>query len=399
MNNRKIHLIIFLILGICTNSCTEPFDIKTITFESALVIEATISNEIKYQEISLSRTFELEENGPLEESGADVKIVDDLQNTYAFSEASAGRYVSNQAFGAIENRAYQLRIVTSKGKSYSSELTKLTNRSQIDQVYVEKTEDENGVNIFVDSYSINGDARYYRFEYEETYKIIASRWAYEDLVVVSKDPPVFDFVPRDRNTRIGYNTIYSSGILQTETTNLVDDKITKFPVRYLSKDNFLITNRYSMLLKQYVQSIDAYTFYKTLNDLSGSESLFSQNQPGFISGNIYSDDNQNEKVIGFFEVSSVVTKRIFFSPEDFDLSIPLPAPYPISCEFIAPELDPRDGKSLFDYIETGDFKYYQKNDGVSRPKVEPGGPYIMVPAGCGDCTVIGTNIVPDFWIE
>ena len=64
MKNRKLHLLLLLIIGIYTNSCVEPFDIKTITFESALVVEATISNEIKYHEISLSRTFDLEGKGP-----------------------------------------------------------------------------------------------------------------------------------------------------------------------------------------------------------------------------------------------------------------------------------------------------------------------------------------------
>jgi len=399
MKVKKIYYILFLIIGIYFNSCIEPFDFKTITFESALVVEATISNEVKHQEIRLSRTFKLEERESLEESGADVNIVDNLQNTYTFSETSAGKYVSNQAFGAIDDRAYQLKIVTDQGKSYSSKLTKLTNSSQIDKVYVEKTEDENGINIFVDSYNPNGNSRYYRFEYEETYKIIASKWAYQDLVVLSKDPPVFDFVPRDENKRICYNTIYSKGILQTETNNFVDDRITKFHIKYISKDDYLIAHRYSMLLKQYVQSLDAYTFYKTLNDLSGSESLFSENQPGFISGNLYSDDNPNEKVIGFFEVSSVATKRIFFSPSDINLWNPSVPAYPVSCDLIAPELKPKYGKSLFDYLESGSLKYYLKNDGISIPLVPPGGPYIMVPSECADCTIIGTNIVPEFWIE
>ena len=399
MKSRKLHFKILLIIIICTNSCTEPFDFKTITFESALVIEATISNEIKFHEINLSRTFELEEKGQLYESNADVKIVDNLQNIYSFHEITSGKYVSNEEFGAIEDRDYQLKIVTKEGKSYSSQLTQLTNSSQIDKIYVEKTEDEYGVNIYVDSYNPNGDSRYYRFEYEETYKIIASKWSYQDLILVSKDPPVLDSVPRDENKRIAYNTIYSKGILQTETNNLVDDKITKFPIRYIAKDNYLISHRYSMLLKQYVQSQEAFRFYKTLNDLSGSESLFSQNQPGFIEGNLYADDYPNEKVIGFFEVSSVSTKRIFFNPSDVNLSIPSVTPYPISCDFIAPELEPRKGKSLFDYLESGSLSYYSLNDGTGRPIVAPGGPYIMVPSGCGDCTGIGTNVVPDFWIE
>lgn len=400
MHSRKLHIIKLLIVGICANSCIEPFDIKTITFESALVVEATITNELKYQELKLSRTFDLETGEPSNESNANVKVIDNFQNIYSFYETTSGKYVSAEAFSAIEGRVYQLKIVTNDGKSYSSQLTKLTNTSQIDKVYAEKSEDGNGVNIFVDSYNSNGNSRYYRFGYEETYKIIASKWAYRDLVVISKYPPEFDFVPRNENKRICYKTINSIGIIQTETNNLVDDRITKFPVRYISTDNYIIAHRYSMLLKQYVQSQEAYTFYKTLNDLSGSESLFSQNQPGFVSGNLYSDDYPNEKVIGFFEVSSVATKRMFFSPEDLDLIVPYPRPYPVSCHLIAPELNPRFGNSLFDYLESGEFIFYATN-GPGSPPLDPptGGPYIMTESACGDCTTIGTNIKPDFWVE
>ena len=400
MNYRKLHLILIFIIGICTNSCVTPFDIKTITFESALVVEATISNEIKYQEINLSRTFDLEEKGPYTESNADIIIIDDLQNIYNFHETTLGKYVSNEEFGAVSNRDYQLKIITNEGKSYASQLTQLTNTSQIDKVYAEKSEDGKGVNIFVDSYNPNGNSRYYRYVYEETFKIIASKWSYRDLVLVSKYPVIFDFVPRDENKRNCYNTIYSKGIIQTETNNLIDDKVTKFPVRYINNDNYIISHRYSMLLKQYVQSQEAYTFYKTLEDLSGSESLLSQNQPGFVSGNIFSEDNSNEKVIGFFEVSSVSTKRIFFSPKELDLTVPYPRPYPVPCHLTAPQLNPRYELSIFDYLESGRFLFYARN-GPGAPPLDPpsGGPYIMTESACGDCTEIGTNITPDFWVE
>ncbi|SNR66289.1 DUF4249 domain-containing protein [Lutibacter flavus] len=399
MKGKKYYIISILIIGIFFNSCTEPFDIKSITFESALVVEATISNEFKHQEINLSRTFNLEEKGPSIESNAVVKIIDDLQNIYSFHETTLGKYVSNEEFSAVDNRSYQLKIITNEGKSYASQLTQLTNSSQIDKVSVEKSEDGNGVNIFVDSYNPDGNSRYYRFEYEETYKIVAPKWSMWDLVVISDVKPYeFDFVLRDEQKRICYNTIDSKGIILTETNNLVDDKITKFPVRYISRDNYLISHRYSMLLKQYVQSQEAFTFYKTLNDLSGSENLFSQNQPGFVSGNVFSEDNSNEKVIGFFEVSSVSTKRIFFNPRDLDLSIPLPTPYPTDCTLIAPELDPRYGKSLFEYLDSESLKYFYDNDGTAGPVI-PGGPYVMVPVECGDCTKVGTNIAPEFWVE
>jgi hypothetical protein len=400
MKNRSLNLILIFIIAVFFNSCIDPFDIKTITFKSALVVEATITNEFKFQEIKLSRTYDLEEEGQSNESNANVKVVDNFQNIYSFYETTSGKYVSAEAFSALNGRDYQLKIETSDGKLYSSKLTQLTNTSQIDKVYAEKSEDGDGIIIFVDSSNPNGNARYYRFGYEETYKIIASKWSDRDLVIISKDPPVLDFAQRNKNKKVCYATINSIGIIQTETNNLVDDRITKFPVRYISKDNYIISHRYSMLLKQYVQSQEAYTFYKTLNDLSGSESLFSQNQPGFINGNIYSEDNSNESVIGFFEVSSVSTKRYFFSPQDLDLTVPYPRPYPVPCHITAPQLNPRFGNSLIDYLESGNYLLYARN-GPGSPPVNPptGGPFIITESACGDCTEIGTNIKPDFWVE
>lgn len=400
MKVKKFYYILFLIIGIYFNSCIEPFDIKSIAYENALVVEATITNEFKYHEINISRTYQLEEKEPSVESNANVKVYDDLQNIYTFQETTPGKYISQIKFSAVPNLNYQLKIATVEGGFYTSQPTQLTNISQIENVYAEKSEDENGVNIFVNSYTSIGNARYYRFEYEETYKIIASKWSIWDLVVISDtDPYEFDFVIKDKQKKICYKTVNSKGIIQTETNSFIEDRITKFPVRYISTDNYLISNRYSMLLKQFVQSKEAYNYYRTLESLSESESLFSQKQQGFIAGNLYSDDDPNEKVIGFFEVSSVVSKRMFFSPSDLDLTIPLPTPYPENCDLIAPELKPRNGKSLFEYLESGNFKYYLDNDGASLPLISPNGPYIIVPSECADCTIIGSNIVPEFWVE
>jgi hypothetical protein len=401
MKNRKLYFILILIIGISTYSCVEPFDIKTTTFESVLVVKATITSEIKHQQINLSRTFPLEENGPSEERYANIMIIDTQGNTFNFSEISPGKYISNEIFGAVSNTNYLLKIETADGKSYTSEQAQLTNSSQINNVYAESFEDGYGATIFVDSYNSNGDSRFYKYEFEETYKIIAPKWSIWDLEVISTNPPQFELVLRDENTRVCYNTNYSKGIIQTETNNFSEDRVTKFPIRSLTVDDMEIAYRYSILVKQYVQSQEAYTFYKTLSELSNSESLFSQNQPGFFNGNIHLDNYPNEKIIGFFEVCSVSTKRIFIDPVELGLKMYFPRPYPSTCEYIAPQVNPPRGDiQLHEYIQSKTLKFYEINDGTSiEPIVEPGGPYVMVPYACGDCTVIATNVVPEFWIE
>ncbi|UMB52674.1 DUF4249 domain-containing protein [Lutibacter sp. A64] len=392
-----------VVVLLLTNACVEQIDLKTISFDDALVVEGSITNENKFHQIKLSRTFKIEDNTPTTESNAKVEVIDDAGNTYHFEEETPGVYLSEVEFKAETGRQYQLKITTSNGRSYSSQPTQITNEAEINEVIAVKEIDSNGnegISIQVSSYNANGDARYYRYEFEETYKIITPYWSAYDAVVISDVPPFkVDFVPRTKEEKTCYNTIFSEGIIQTETNSFVEDRVSKFPVRFISKDDFIITNRYSILLKQYVQSIEAYTFYNILNNLSGSESLFSQNQPGFFSGNISSDENSEEKVIGFFEVASVATKRIFVNPREIIETSP---PYISNCELVAPLLVDGSGNSspLIDAIKAGTLKFFQVNGGKFSPVDPiPGGPYQMVPVPCSDCTVLGTNVKPDFWIE
>ncbi len=399
------HIILIIILGIISSSCLETFDFESEvkTFESALVIEATITNELKLQKILLSRTFQLDTTAPSPESNASVKVVDDAQNEYLFHETDFGVYISNSAFSAQPNRNYSLQIQTNDGALYSSKAMQLTQNTNIDNVSVERGFNDDGVegiSILVDSYDPFGNSRYYRFEYEETYKIIAPKYsAYE---IVFKEGSFFDYdiLLRPEQEKICYNTVKSNTIIITSTINLVEDRLEKFTARFISRENYIMSHRYSILVKQYVQTQEAHAFYNALKNLSESESLLSQTQPGFINGNVFSETNQNEKVLGFFEVSSFDQKRVYFNYADFFPDEDLP-PYIVGCNtLIAPPVATQGeppGHPLFDNIAAG-FQYFETNDG-SIPGVLFGGPEIIVLPECGDCTVLGNNTPPDFWVD
>lgn len=384
-----------------TNACVEPIDIETLTFEDVLVIEARITNELKHQEIKLSRSFKFEDEDPVFESNADVKIIDDSNNIFQFRESSMGSYFSVVEFKAQPNIKYQLQIQTNSGKSYISKKVELTNSSSIDNVYASREiiDSENeGVSIFIDSNDPDGNSKYYSYEYEETYKIIAPYWSPVDMIVVDNKHLVKQ--PKTKEERTCYNSVDSNTIIQTETTNLTEDRVSKFEVRFIPRDNAIISYRYSILIRQYIQSFDAFSYFKTLNKLSGSGNIFSQNQPGFFSGNIFSTDNKEEKVIGFFEVNSVSSKRIFFNYYDLFPDEPLP-PYFVDCKlgFPSTKMEAGEPSSLMDLLNAGTVKYYEENDNYPNPENENEGKYIVVSTPCGDCTQLGTNVKPDFWVD
>ena len=203
--------------------------------------------------------------------------------------------------------------------------------------------------------------------------------------IVNRDP--------NREERTCYATDNSIRIILTKTSGAGEDRVTDFDVRFLNKDNFIISHRYSILVKQYVLSQQAYTFYEKLQDFSGSESLFSQSQPGFINGNIFVDDDSDERVVGIFEVSSISEKRAFFNYADLFPDEDLP---PFIDECRPANYDVGGTLSVFEFVKSNRVSY---TNNVANPVTGALEEYIVVPRVCGDCTVLGSAMVPDFWQE
>lgn len=382
-------------------SCVEEFVPETLTFEDLLVVEATITDELKFQEIRLSRTFQFEES-PIVESQADIIITDSDQNSFEFRETVPGKYLSIVEFNAELDKSYTLHIKTKDNRSYkSSAVSSPYNTAELTNVSYLKTtnsDGEEGIDIVVDGFDPSDNSTYYRYEFEETYKIIAPLWSPLDAIVTSNQRPFsVSTQPREKEERICYNTISNNTIIQTETNNLMEDRVTKLPLKFISKQNPVLRDRYSILVKQYVQSLEAYSYYETLNEFSNSESVFSENQPGFLTGNIFSETNTNDKVLGLFEVTSLKSKRIFINYEDLYPNEGR-APYFIDCDLVAPPLSIGDDSNspLVRAIEANTLKFVDIN---LEPTEERPGPFLMTQRECGDCTVYGSNIKPDFWID
>ncbi|HEU4790342.1 MAG TPA: DUF4249 domain-containing protein [Flavobacterium sp.] len=382
--------IIFLLLICFTiNSCTEPYILETNTYEEALIVEATITNELKKQEITLTKTSRFEDTATQIESGADVFITDNTGTRYNFEEES-GKYFSTTEFQAIPGKEYQLNINTKDGRFFKSSTETLTpiNAMQDVKAVVETKDSLRGVAIRVTSFDPINEAKYYRYEYEETYKIIAPSWNLNKAIVVPPDPryprseATYALIPNSPDTRICYNTKKSTEILLTSTAELNDNHV-NFNVRFISNQNYIIMERYSILVRQYIENLASYSYYSTLKKLSGSGSLLSPNQPGFLYGNLRSVDNPSDKIIGYFDVTSVSTKRIYFNYIDL-FTGEAPPPYYTDCTpFCYGEQPCTHNGGLIDDIGLGKVTYSGSPNWVNAP--------------CGDCTKIGSNIKPSFW--
>ncbi|MGO3182899.1 MAG: DUF4249 domain-containing protein [Aequorivita sp.] len=380
-------------------SCTEPYEIETVDYESVLVVESTITDVMKPQVVKLSRTSTLENSEVLVESDATVYVSSNDGTVYYFNwNSELGYYVSDEAFSAQPNTSYSLKINTADGKNYTSSPVVLPPVVEMDEVYAERINQPNqskdGVQVLVNTTDPTGNSKYFRYEYEETYKIVAPNPTdyYTEIANYNPSNGTYDVIltPREPE-KICYSTELSTGISQASTTEFDENKVFRFPVRYLSKNDSKIQTRYSLLVKQYVQSVEAFTFYKTIKDLGSIQSLLSQGQPGYVAGNMVSEGDPEEKVLGFFEASSMSSKRIYFNYEDFGLERP---PYFVDCEVLkldyykSSPLNYNEREALYNYITYDGYQVLSASTTLIFRIVQP---------ECSVCTSFSSNVKPDFW--
>jgi len=433
-------IILGIILLTSLGACLDELDIQTLGNEEqepALVVEAVLTDELITQKVYLSRSslrLDLETDTvynpyiplgsrPVDsidmEGGATVRVLGDNGVEFNFTEGEEGTYLSNQPFALEMGVDYTLEIETSNGREYVSDPLSVQGKSQLTNVYAEKAISDTGIEgvaIYVDSEPQQGNTQFYRYTYEETYKIVAPYWATRDFKLTDYDPcalpaPTYnlELLPREVENRVCYNTVPSTSIEQLSTSGNPESNISKHMLRFIGKDNFIISERYSILVQQQVQSADAYSFYETLKELSQSDNVFSQIQPGPLYANVQRKDGTSEDVLGHVDAVGVSDMRLFFNFDDFFPEEELPS-FPFDCNFTSipeshpsycaqfPEPNPCP-ESVIERVNNGTITYFAPYNEDLAPNATCPGPYIVVPRICGDCTLLGDNVEPDFWVE
>jgi hypothetical protein len=377
-------MLIVLLFG----ACIEPYEGPIGSFEDTLVVNARLTNENKKHEIRLNRSYKFDEDGPTPEQNAIVFIIDGAGATYEFEESAPGIYSAVNAFAAEVFTPYYLSIQTENGNSYRSDEMELPKaETKIDELYANRIVDDNGVegmSIFLDTYDPFKTSNYYRYEYKETFKVIAPFWSSQDAVFIIESTlggPEFNIILREQEERICYGTGKSNTFDLINTSNLSEDRVTQHAIRFIPRNDYILRHRYSILVRQYVHSAKAFEYYETLDRLTQSSTdPFSEDQPGFLSGNIFSLTDNKENIAGFFDVATVDEQRLFFNWVDFFPGEEIP-PYFINCE----PREPTNAEDLIQLLTNGNSVFYDNLRFVPRP--------------CGDCTALGSNKIPEFWVD
>lgn len=391
---RRLSSFIFTtVLLLLIGSCVIPFEIDIEEYDKVIVVEGVVTTELKRHSVHLSYTTPLSSDGLAFLQGADVWVEKSDGEVFSFIEESPGDYKSNIEFAAEADYEYQLFFRTATGKLYQSTKDRPIPSPPIDSIYdryaeliqANSTTQEVGIQFFLDSYDPTGNAKNFRYEWEETYKIVTP---YKSIL--DYDNSLGQIVYREIPIDICYSTNTSTSLIIGTSVGTSANRIVEFPVQFVTGDTDILRNRYSILVRQFSVSNATYNYYQRIKTSERQGTLFDEQQ-GSVIGNIISADDPNEVVLGNFEVSGVSSLRAFFSLGDLDDRILTPD-YRYRC--IPDDIISTSVSGAVSLVQSNTYNIVDIVDNEVGPPTA-----IMAPDLCSDCTEFATNVKPDFWID
>lgn len=373
----KVMQKLLYVLIIMTASCREPFDPGIRPEQTNFLVVEGFINAQGSTKMTLSRTAQLKDTSTIKpEQGASLTIMGEDNSAIQLSEDTLGHYRSDSV-SLNKNQKYQLLIKTPDGKEYQSDFLSAKQTPPIDSI--SWRDENNGVNIYVNSHDKPENSRYYKWTYEETWAI-RSQWA-----VLS------GYVNRNvsaRNTEETLKMYYcwhsqnSSAILQGSTAQLSDNIISMIPLNNIPHYEEQLRIRYSILVKQVALDKQAYEFYQVIKKNTETTGSVFAPLPTDLSTNMHCVSDPAEKVIGYMSVSTEESKRIFISHDD------IPGwNYQSLC--VSEFVDISSSEAAFS--NNGLIPYATKSEGLNTLG------FYASTEECMDCRIRGSNVKPDFW--
>lgn len=381
----KKNIIIFILFASIISSCTEPFWPEIDKYEGALVIDGMITNEPGPYFIRLQSTAPLNNPAIKPFSGAEVLISDDLGNIEFFHEVEEGLYTNTSVdFQGIIGRSYQLTVALAENKTYVSSWEKLPPPVEINSVYAEieyheAVEEEvfPGYQFYVDTREATSDTTYLLWRVESTYKYTSTF-----QIFFYYDGNLHPFSDFD-SLKTCYLTESVPMLNTYKLVNSTTNKLSRFPLFFVSTEDKKLSIRYSALVKQLSLTETAYNYWNRLEQQDEIQGTLYTQQPYQIRGNMHSSQNTNEPVMGCFLVAGISSQRLFVDR-------------PFGVEFYYGECELRQD-NFEDYgrrrwLERQYYPYYvTQTDAGARA---------IPDEYCADCRDSGGKIEkPEYWID
>jgi hypothetical protein len=382
---------LFFLFALGLMCCKKPYNPPpTSTSKSYLVVEGVINLSTDSTVIKISRTVKLNDSVAIKpvlgatvyvegESGRYNPSLDDIRNN--------GHYWT-YAINLPTNERYRLVITTPEGEQYVSDYVSVKPTPPIDSIgYNVK---DGNVNLYVNAHDPTNNTRYYLWDYEETWQFHAKYPSYFYL-----NPATNSITARPPLTQVYtcFSNDASSHVLVSSTEALSSDVVYQAPLTQIPLTSEKVEAKYSILVRQYAVSKEAYQFYQTM--LKNTEQLGSifDAQPSQITGNIHNIKDKSEPVIGYISVTNVQTKRIFVPHADLPGNVQ--PKYPYDCTQDSALYSNKQHFNDVQNILVNPPVSYIPTEGIYSNGVLIG--FMYSSPVCADCTLRGTVTAPLWW--
>lgn len=385
-----------LIVLISLVSCLEPFDPKlSDSNKDFFIVDGIITDQEGPYTVKISKSSSLVvKNKPV--SNIDVKIEDEDGNIESLWESSPGVYQTVSLQGQV-NKSYRL-ILNNGSKQYLSTWERIPHSSIIDSIYyrvedkatTDKEDNLTGVQFFIDSHGSSESTKYYRYEWEEVWKIgvyWASYYDYlgDDRIKSTENP---------RYTCWKYENPSSINIATTE--GLKENVLSRHLLGFITGEKERFTQRYSLSVKQFALEEKEYKFWKNLQESNEEIGGLFDRQPAKVLSNLSNPSDPNDEILGYFSASGLREKRVYVNSTEVPREL-FRRPQCFALDTLTKDsLGSVYEIAIFDQLKNGKFFYDLLFSAVSPI---PYGVLLSKPS-CSDCTKKGGVLdKPNFWDE
>ncbi len=364
--------------------CIEDYSPRIITTDHQyLVVDGfLVSNDSTFIKLSRSQLI-YDNNATQGESEASVTIEGETGFTHTLYEKAKGLYVA-PPLNLETERQYRLHIKTSDGSDYLSEFVPLLKSPALDSVVFEEIENDE-IDFQIYAHDPENRSRYYYWTYDETWQYSGgySIYKWENGQIIPRTYAGEFFYCWKMNS---INNFYLYA-----TPSLSEDIVYRGPLFTIKQTSRKLFYGYSINVKQYALTREAYDYYNLTKKNSESLGSLFDPQPSQGLGNFKCLNNPEQLAIGYFAASTVQKKRLFFTRHD--ITGPLNAPYEplqqMDCEVEILELD-----NISDETLKGKLIIDRHYDLVTQALIG----YLVGPEECIDCRFGGGTLQkPDYW--
>lgn len=313
---------LYIVICLCgyLTGCISEYEPEGVKDTAGILVVEGMVLEPTGSYVKLSRTVPITSDSPFTYIDyAQVKILGDDGSEYPLEhqDLNPGMYLHKASLSYRPGVLYAIEVRVGN-RQYRSDFLQPIRTPEIEKLGWEAKDKGKTVDIQISTHDPKEEVKYFRWAYEEDWEIKVEAftnyyWDWESMSI--RD---------DLTLSSSFNRYYCWGHDKSKSFLLgTTDKLQSATIKdktllrhQASEDNSRFYYLYSILVKQYGISLEAFNYFQNLQkNIEESGSIFAP-LPTEMEGNIRCIENPNEPVIGFVVATTEKTSRIYIDSKE-----------------------------------------------------------------------------------